>query len=316
MRTILNSIKSRYKRGFTLVELLVVVIILGVLAVITVPTYNKLIRKSRVSDGLNVLEMLASAQEKYYVQNETYAGRMAKLNAPLKDRWQDNINNTDKLDTTNFTYSKGTNSSQVTSNCIYAASRDPKMNYTLVKNYKTHSKTGCMGPDCAKLTEYVGAAAEGLCPPGQECYLTNDDCEYGVDPELCACNYGLNPDNCAGIEPLPNQNFEGADCAYYGQLCTHQGGYWHWVYDPNYEHAISYGDCLPGAEQDCLTPNGLPGKRTCEDTCYWGSCVPSNPIPPIPPIIPPNSECENGATSTEGCLPGDCKHCVNNEWTA
>ena len=66
MKYIFDKIRAKRKKGFTLLEHLVVVLILAVLTAIAIPTYNKVMRRSRVADGLNMLDVLASAQNKYF----------------------------------------------------------------------------------------------------------------------------------------------------------------------------------------------------------------------------------------------------------
>lgn len=207
MKIFFRKIFLKRKRGFTLVEILAVVIILGILAAISVPTYTRLIRRSRVADGLNVLELLASAQDKYYVLHGVYATELEKLNIPLY-----NIHITDtppytNIETVNFNYNKGQDK---TSNCLFAESRDARMVYTLVKNYKTKATVGCLGESCRELTDYVGPVEDldKLCPAGQEeCKLTNEICIdqgfAGKHPDKCECLPKDEPTGCTPEDDTP-----------------------------------------------------------------------------------------------------------------
>lgn len=57
------------KRGFTLLELIVVIIIVGILASIAVPTYFRAVERGRSGEGLSLLGVLRSAQMRYYAQH-------------------------------------------------------------------------------------------------------------------------------------------------------------------------------------------------------------------------------------------------------
>lgn len=58
--------------GFTLVELLVAVLIVGVLAAIAVPQYVRAVEGGRVSEALQWIDSLRGAQERYLARNGGY----------------------------------------------------------------------------------------------------------------------------------------------------------------------------------------------------------------------------------------------------
>lgn len=60
-------------RGFTLVELLVVIAIVAVLAAIAYPLYTHYVEKSRRSAAITALQHAATQEEKYYATHNTYA---------------------------------------------------------------------------------------------------------------------------------------------------------------------------------------------------------------------------------------------------
>jgi len=69
------------KKGFTLIELVIVVIILGVLVAIAVPMFQSTRSKAESAEALNVLGALRSGQLRYYAQNSAYANDCANLDA-------------------------------------------------------------------------------------------------------------------------------------------------------------------------------------------------------------------------------------------
>jgi len=60
------------KKGFSLVELLVVLVIVGILASIAYPSYRDYITRARRSDGQASLLDLANRMERYYSEQNTY----------------------------------------------------------------------------------------------------------------------------------------------------------------------------------------------------------------------------------------------------
>ncbi|MBR2082223.1 MAG: prepilin-type N-terminal cleavage/methylation domain-containing protein [Elusimicrobiaceae bacterium] len=67
------------KHAFTLIELLVVVLIIGILAAVAVPQYQKAVMKSRFATLKNLTKSLADAQEIYYLSNGEYTTRFDEL---------------------------------------------------------------------------------------------------------------------------------------------------------------------------------------------------------------------------------------------
>lgn len=65
--------RARATRGFTLVELAVVVVIVGILAVLAVVGYRKLINSSKVTEAQNVVQSIRVAQEAFRAETGVYA---------------------------------------------------------------------------------------------------------------------------------------------------------------------------------------------------------------------------------------------------
>jgi type IV pilus assembly protein PilE len=59
-------------RGFTLVELMVTVAVIGILAAIAFPAYGDYIRRSRIAEGIGELSTVRVRMEQYYQDNRNY----------------------------------------------------------------------------------------------------------------------------------------------------------------------------------------------------------------------------------------------------
>ena len=81
----MSSKSKNGERGFTLVELAVVVVILGVLAAFGVPRFMASVERSKASEAFTYLSSIQTAQERYQARQGTYANKVDTLDIDLED---------------------------------------------------------------------------------------------------------------------------------------------------------------------------------------------------------------------------------------
>jgi prepilin-type N-terminal cleavage/methylation domain-containing protein len=67
-----KSVRLEVQRGFTLVELLIVVIIVGILAAVAIPIYSGTTDRSKATEAVAALGTIRSAMRNYYAEHGTY----------------------------------------------------------------------------------------------------------------------------------------------------------------------------------------------------------------------------------------------------
>ena len=70
--------------GFTLIELLVVVLIIGILAAMAMPQYFKAVERSRMTEAVTLMDSIAKAQRRKFLQTNHYARNFKGLDVSPK----------------------------------------------------------------------------------------------------------------------------------------------------------------------------------------------------------------------------------------
>ena len=71
------------KKAFTLIELLVVVLIIGILAAVALPQYEKAVKKTRLVQAIPTLKAISYAKERYFLANGNYTDDLDALDVSV-----------------------------------------------------------------------------------------------------------------------------------------------------------------------------------------------------------------------------------------
>lgn len=114
--------KPKSQAGFTLLELLIVIVIIGILALLIIPNITSAPKKARDTQRKTDLKAIQKGLEEYYVSNSAYPAALTDLtgtNPPIiKTIPTDPKNSGDLVYTYTPTASGGTNTTYTLKGCL------------------------------------------------------------------------------------------------------------------------------------------------------------------------------------------------------
>jgi len=74
---------NKLKKGFTLIELMIVVAIIGILGSMAIPTYQNFVIRAQVVEAMNLAEGIKKSVTEYYATHQTFPTDNQTLQVPL-----------------------------------------------------------------------------------------------------------------------------------------------------------------------------------------------------------------------------------------
>ncbi len=294
--------KINKKCGFTLTEILVVVLVVAILAALAYPLYTKAVRKTKAVEAINLLEMVRNKQISKFARDKQYYTGVAGLGQLTTKKNQEAVSG-QVLKINDYTISLN-----AAKNCVTAAYDKGGTKFSFSSSY-VNTGLGCTGDICTSFGNIIGAAGDVCnCSGSPEC--TNN---FVRNEETCVCECHL---GCVSggtcFAPTQTQNTsrtcgnngtqvrtctascEGGSCGEWGP-CTGQtcpaaskpaasescgncgtrtrtvscdGNTGNWT-TTSWGSCTGQGVCAPDATQGC----GSGGTQTCNSSCQWSTCV-------------------------------------------
>ncbi len=232
------------KKAFTLTELLVVVVIIGVLSAVILPKFNKMLETRKTTEAEEMMAAVRSEQEARCLLDKPYFGK-------------DQIGQLTSLpnaNTKNFTYAL-TDDGGVTAT-------NSKSNYTLEIPSYADGRICCSGDGCSSLNKNYPSCSS-LKENTDDFVNVPAAClaEVGEEPEPKSCDNGAKPQDLE--EKCDISDYPGQNCGMKtkGWHCSEATGY-------AWQEDASYGECMKTSKcQGCDPHDPLAGKKA-EESCY------------------------------------------------
>ncbi|WP_428898079.1 prepilin-type N-terminal cleavage/methylation domain-containing protein [Parelusimicrobium proximum] len=247
---------KRSSRGFTLIEIAVVVVIIAVLAALAVPAYQRSVERSKATEAATVLNKIRSEQEKMAAFSNTYADNFSQLSPVIQGKRSSGTS----IDSTNYTYHLRDVDG------IKYAEAVPKSKYEYTIRTSLYNQTNlCAEGDDADLVKNLFKGCDLVCDDIVKAKCTSTGGSWTAESCSCTCEAGkslvggeciANPKECPNDSSKPL-----AECGNCGTRlveCDKSSGEW------KAGACQNEGECAPG------TPGTVEnGSKTCSASCSW-----------------------------------------------
>ena len=177
---------NRKKKAFTLTELLVVVIVIGILSAAVLPKFNKVIETRRTTEAEELLTAIRTEQERRCTLDKPYAGYFDDLGDIIASK-----SDTPKTETKNYSYQLEEHGASAT-----RLDKDYKI---AIPSY-SDGRLCCEGSYCASLNKNYPLCSE-LKPEAALCAADLCEVAYQCNPgatETKNCECGSQSRSCSG----------------------------------------------------------------------------------------------------------------------
>src|SRR5690349_18166414 len=80
-----NRAMRRREAGFTLIEILIAITLIGILSAVAVPAYSSYVLRGRLTEAYTALAAMQPKAEEYWSNNRTYVGMAAPASSAYFD---------------------------------------------------------------------------------------------------------------------------------------------------------------------------------------------------------------------------------------
>lgn len=118
------------KRGFTLIEMLIVGVIIGVLVTLASPEYRKAVEKSRLAEAVTLLGDIMKGEQMHYLEDGTFTPNLKELVIEMPGLSQED-GEVSSVDTSYYTITLADEGARATANRKGNASAGPTITFTI-----------------------------------------------------------------------------------------------------------------------------------------------------------------------------------------
>ncbi|WP_428897962.1 prepilin-type N-terminal cleavage/methylation domain-containing protein [Parelusimicrobium proximum] len=248
------------QKGFTLIELSVVVVIIAVLAALAVPAYQKAAERSKTMEAVTILNKIRSEQEKTAsFNNGKYADTFSSLSPVIQGKKATGTS----VEGVNYTFNL-----KKAGGVDYAeAVPKSKYDYT-IRTGKYSSSAMCAEGKDAGIVKSLFKGCDDTCDDVSKALCTSSGGTWSDADCACTCPQGthLDTSKCVADEKECDKGSKPEEtcgnCGTQSVSCNKTTGMW------ETSPCTGEGECEAGKND--IVENGY---RTCSASCSWNSIV-------------------------------------------